>query len=131
MPKKILIVDDDISLAEILGRFLITFGYPQAAIAHDGGEGLLYFEQNPETLLVFTDLRMPNVDGLEFIRKIRKKKIQPKIIIMSGEISSNNDDDLVKYAKQAWADAAIQKPFIPHEVMDALALADVSPKLFQ
>lgn len=127
--KKILIVDDDQPLAEVLGMFLQTFGYPQASFAHDGGEGLLFMREHPEVTLIFTDLEMPNVDGREFIVGCRKAGYTTKIIYMSGTIG--NDDDLVAIAKEIGADAALPKPFLPHKVLDALTIAGVNPSMFK
>lgn len=129
MKKTILIVDDDMFLAELLGKFLITLGYPQAAFAHDGGEGLLFLELNPDTKLVFTDLEMPNVDGEEFIKRFRSAGYEAKVIIMTGNITV--DDNLADYAARVGADAALPKPFLPHKVFDALTMAGISPVVFK
>ncbi len=115
-------------LAEILGKFLETFGYPHSGLAHDGGEALLFLEEHPEVRLIFTDLEMPNVDGREFIRHYREKGGTAKIVLMSGTFTP--EDHLAILAKEANANAALPKPFLPHTVFDALTVAGVSPKMF-
>lgn len=127
--KKILIIDDDRPLAELLGMFLQTFGYPEPVYAGDGNEGLFCLKQEPNIVLVFTDREMPHLDGLEFIEQCRKKNLQIKIILMSGALTS--DDDLIAFAKEIRADAALPKPFLPHKVLDALTLAGISPAIFR
>ncbi len=128
METKILIVDDDVILAEMLGRFLETFGYPQSGLSHDGGEALLFLEEHPEVCLIFTDLEMPNVDGRDFIRQYHEKGGTAKIILMSGTFTP--EDSLAILAKEAHANAALPKPFLPHTVFDVLTFAGVSPKMF-
>ncbi|MDP3661266.1 MAG: response regulator, partial [bacterium] len=113
MPKKILIVDDDRVLAELLGTFLQTFGYPPVCYAGDGLEGLFCLEQDISISLIFTDKEMPNMEGPEFIKQCRSTYPGKKIIYMSGTLST--DDDLIAAAKEVGADAAIPKPFLPHK----------------
>lgn len=67
--KTILIVDDEIDIAETLQSFLELNGY-RVIIASDGQEGLhKVLEQKPD--LVITDMMMPRMDGAELIAKIR------------------------------------------------------------
>lgn len=127
--KKILIIDDDRPLAEILGMFLQTFGYPKPLYAGDGAEGLFAMENDTEIVLIFTDREMPNMEGPEFIKQCRSTYQGKKIIYMSGTISV--DDDLNVTAKEVGADAALPKPFLPHKVFDALTIAGVNPDMFK
>lgn len=129
--KKILIVDDDRMLAELLGNLLETFGYPAPVYSGDGLEGLYALEYYPEVILVFTDREMPNMDGPTFIQKCRRtyKDREIKIVYTSGSLDT--DDDLIAAAREVGADAALPKPFLPHKVLDALTIADVNPKMFQ
>lgn len=127
--KKILIVDDDRVLADMLGIFLETFGYPKPVYAGDGAEGLYAMECDAEITLIFTDREMPNMEGPEFIEKCRRTYQEKKIIYMSATL--NAEDDLIAVAKEVGADAALPKPFFPHGVMDALAIVGVNPEMFQ
>src|SRR3989338_6032035 len=68
--KKILIIDDDRPLAELLGMFLTTFGYPPPVYAGDGNDGLFVLIQE-NIGVIFTDLEMPNMDGETFIKNYR------------------------------------------------------------
>ncbi len=127
---KILIIDDNRCLAEILDRFLMTFGYPEATLANDGGEGLLFLKENPEVALVFTDLAMPNVNGEELIQKSRESGYTGKIILMSGQFPY--DVDMAACQCRGYrVDAKLPKPFLPHKVLDALTIAGVNPSMFK
>lgn len=127
--KKILIVDDDRELAEILGKFLGVFGYPQPIYGGNGKEGLFALMETADIILVFTDLEMPGMGGSDFIQNCRTAKLPIKIILMSGTFSQG--DDLTKLAKEYGADAILAKPFLPHRVLDALTIAEISPALFK
>lgn len=129
VPKKILIIDDDRPLAELLGMLLKIFGYPEPRYAGDGAEGLFVMENDADIALIFTDREMPNMEGPEFIKQCRGKYWDKRIIYMSGTIGQ--DDDLTTIAKEVGADAAIPKPFLPHRLLDALTIAGMSPRLFQ
>ena len=67
--KKILIVDDDTALRTALIRYLEKRGYAVQDAA-SGIEGLNLFEQDPPDLVV-SDVIMPEMDGLEFCRRLR------------------------------------------------------------
>ena len=85
MDKKILVIDDDLSICEALKIHLENEGY-EVKIANDGVEGINYFKMY-EPDLVLLDIVMPKKDGKEVCREIRE--IAPKPVIMitgKGEI---------------------------------------------
>lgn len=67
--KRILVVDDEAALCEVLKARLETFGY-FVATASDGSLGWQELMANPPDL-VLLDIRMPNEDGFTFLRKLR------------------------------------------------------------
>ena len=68
--EKILVVDDDTNICELLRLYLTKEGY-QVTTANDGEEGLEKFNQlKPDMVLL--DVMMPRMDGLEVCRRIRK-----------------------------------------------------------
>ena len=127
--KKILIIDDDRPLAELLGMFLTTFGYPPPVYAGDGNDGLFVLIQE-NIGVIFTDLEMPNMDGETFIKNYRNStQAFARVILMSGQFSPN--DDFLALAKQYNVDAVLSKPFLPHRVLDALTIAGIRPNMFK
>jgi CheY-like chemotaxis protein len=67
--KTVLIVEDEVDLAEVLREALEMYGY-RVVLAHDGREGLVKLaSEQPE--LIITDIMMPLVDGYELIRNVR------------------------------------------------------------
>ena len=76
---KILIVDDDVNICELLRLYLEKEGY-ETAIAHDGETDVEAFE-NGGFDLVLLDVMMPRVDGWEACRRIRAKGNVPIIML--------------------------------------------------
>ncbi|MDX1294650.1 MAG: response regulator [Sulfurimonadaceae bacterium] len=78
----ILLVDDEIDIQNALGT-LLKMWTPNVLIAGNGEEGLkLYEEEKPD--IIITDIRMPVMNGLEMIRKIRQSDINIPIIITTA-----------------------------------------------
>ncbi|HOW90315.1 MAG TPA: response regulator transcription factor, partial [Elusimicrobiales bacterium] len=91
MQKKILIVDDDKDLLDVLGRYLRDHGFSTTA-ARDGAEGLAVIKDfRPD--VVITDAQMPGMDGFAFCRKLRENRASASIpvIIMSGKKTTESD----------------------------------------
>ena len=110
MSKKILIVEDDHNISELLQLYLKNEGY-ETVIANDGGEGVDQFRKfRPD--LVLLDLMLPVMDGWGVLRTIRQDSKVPVIMLTAkGETS-----DKVTGLKQG-ADDYITKPFEMKEVL--------------
>ncbi len=79
---KILVIDDEKPTLSMFKLFLTAYGY-EVYTAEDGEKGLaLFTEISPE--IVFTDIKMPGIDGLEVLRRIRKTGIESEVIIITG-----------------------------------------------
>lgn len=104
MTHKILLVEDDISIQEMVKGYLTKEGFI-VTTACDGEEGLAKFLQDQFDLIIL-DIMMPKIDGLEVMNMIRKKSSVP-ILIMSAK-----DTDLDKaLGLGLGADDYICKPF--------------------
>jgi DNA-binding NarL/FixJ family response regulator len=111
--KKILIVDDDTALRTALIRYLEKRGY-SVRHAASGLEGLAQFEEDQPDLVV-SDVIMPEMDGLEFCRRLRSLRtgqLVPFIFLSSrGEV-----EDRVQ-GHSIGADDYLIKPFEPRELL--------------
>jgi len=92
MPKKALVVDNDFFFVEFLGELLEKRGY-NVTKAYDGKEGIGKFENGPFDVL-FVDLIMPKIDGLQLIKIARQKFAGTAfpIIAISGTVVEQMDD---------------------------------------
>ena len=110
MSKKILIVEDDANIAELLQMYLSREGY-EAIVAPDGGAGVERFRKTAPDL-VLLDIMLPVLDGWGVLRTIRAESKTPVIMLTArGETT-----DKVTGLKQG-ADDYITKPFEMKEVL--------------
>ena len=108
--QKILIVDDDQNICELLRLYLAKEGY-ETLIAHDGEKALELFEQNKPNM-VLLDVMMPKMDGWEVCRRIRAQANTP--IIMLTAKGETFDKVL---GLELGADDYVVKPFDSKEVV--------------
>ena len=107
--EKILVVDDDKNICELLRLYLVKEGY-NVTMVHDGGAALAEFDKlHPD--LVLLDVMMPVMDGWEVCRKLRAKDNTP--IIMLTAKGETYDKVL---GLELGADDYIVKPFDAKEV---------------
>ena len=81
-PRSVLVVDDEEAVAKFVARLLDLQGH-KTSIAHNGAAALEILKQKPHELVI-TDLRMPNMDGLELVTEAKKLNRDQNIIIITG-----------------------------------------------
>lgn len=110
MPFKILIIEDEKNISEIVAKYLEKEGYA-TLIANDGIEGLALFrDSNPD--LVISDVMMPTIDGFEVLREIRLISDVPVIMLTAKQ----EEVDRLKGFENG-ADDYVTKPFSPKELV--------------
>lgn len=110
MPFKILIIEDEKNISEIVAKYLEKEGYT-TLIANDGIEGLALFrDSNPD--LVISDIMMPTIDGFEVLREIRLISDVPVIMLTAKQ----EEVDKLKGFENG-ADDYVTKPFSPKELV--------------
>ena len=108
--RNILVVDDEAQITRVLKTTLSAQGYG-IRTATDGMQALLEMKSwAPD--LVITDLRMPNMDGLELCRQIRKQSRIPIIVL-----SVKGEETIKIEALDAGADDYVTKPFSVNELL--------------
>ena len=118
----ILVVEDEPSIAEIVGLYLNRAGY-EVVIAADGAAALEVLEQREPELMVL-DLMLPKVDGLEITRSVRAKGDMPIIMLTARGSETDRIAGL-----EMGADDYIVKPFSPQELVSRVrAVLRRSPK---
>ena len=105
MTCKILVVDDEPEFCRLLASVLTEMGH-EVSTASGGRQGLAKIRKNPLDL-VFLDIKMPRMDGLECLRRIRKSKRKPVIVVMTGF----GDIQSAREALRLGAEEYISKPF--------------------
>ena len=108
---KILIVDDDKDIVELLSIYVKNEGY-DVEKAYNGKEAITKINTNPDIDLMILDVMMPQLDGMAVVRAVRKDSQIP-ILMLSAK---TDDLDKIQCLVQG-ADDYVTKPFNPLEVM--------------
>ncbi len=103
--ERILIVDDETPILEMVSQYIHLLGY-EASSAKNGQEALTLLKQEPYTILL-TDIKMPDMDGLELMKKVKEEFPGLHIIAMTGHGTSYTFTDVVA----AGATDYLNKPF--------------------
>jgi two-component system phosphate regulon response regulator OmpR len=114
MPTRILIIDDDLRLAEMVGSYLTARGF---AVDHrDGGQRGLEALESREYQAVILDIMLPDLDGFEVCRRIRARSQVPVLMLTArGEAM----DRII--GLEIGADDYLPKPFEPRELVARLS----------
>jgi len=111
MPTKILVIDDDMAITELMSMLLKTHGF-EVITTNSGAEGVkLVRERNPNVILL--DLMMPDLDGWQVSKAIRAFSNAPILIL-----SAINDPSMVASVLDTGADDFLVKP-VPSSVLVA------------
>ncbi|MGC6432767.1 MAG: response regulator [Crocinitomicaceae bacterium] len=114
MGKKILIVDDSESIRVVVGMALRGEGY-EVVVGNDGKHALDLLVENEDVSLIVSDLNMPRLDGISFlkeVRKLNKFKFLPFLILTTESQESKKLE-----AKQSGATGWIIKPFVKEKLI--------------
>jgi len=109
MPKKILVIEDDLEIADICRDYLHAAGH-EGVTAADGVKGLAAARRERPDLIVL-DLMLPEMDGLDVCRNLRRDSDVP-IIMLTARVEET--DKLI--GLELGADDYITKPFSPREL---------------
>jgi CheY-like chemotaxis protein len=116
-PSRILLVDDDDAIRELLELVLQRKGL-QVVKACDGREALSLYKKQ-EFDLVVTDLIMPDKEGIETILEIRAMKRPIRILAISG--GGRVDQSMhLNLARSVGADRVLAKPFLPKDFLEVV-----------
>ena len=113
----ILTVDDDDSFRIIIEEILAKQGYKVSA-ASDGSEAITLLQQHKYDMILL-DIKMPNVDGFEVLKFIKKKNPSTKVIMLTGYA----DLKLAVEAKNLGADDFVAKPIMRDDLISSIEKA--------
>ncbi|MDI6642377.1 MAG: response regulator, partial [Elusimicrobiota bacterium] len=116
MPK-VLVVDDEKNIREALEEFLTDEGY-EVSLAEDGHKGLEKFK-NEDYDLVFMDVRMPGIDGIETLHMMKQSKPEVKVVIITGMPDETTFDRAVSVSPDI-VHGFLAKPFKPDDIRKCL-----------
>ena len=116
---RVLVVDDDPAIREMLAGYLSEHGY-EVALARDGLEAVRVMDAaRPDVLL--TDLEMPNMNGLELTAHVRSRAELAKLPVIM--ITSRSMDKHRRQAASMGVDVYLTKPYTDQELLQHVASA--------
>ncbi|MFP4331062.1 MAG: response regulator [Alkalispirochaetaceae bacterium] len=115
MAKKVLVVDDSVSMRQMLSMILTSGGY-EVVPAQDAKEGLT--KLSDELSAIITDYNMPGMNGVDFIKEVRSGSIASTkpIIMVTTESEQTKKDE----GKAAGATGWITKPFDKSQLLEVM-----------
>ncbi len=114
---RILVIDDDVQVRGAVRRILERAGHTVEDVGN-GDAGLRAHRERPADLII-TDIFMPERDGIETVRELRRESPQVKIIVISGG-DRTQTMDLRKDAELLGAARSLRKPFELSELVRAV-----------
>jgi len=112
---RILIIEDEYEIRELLKRILIYRGY-EVDEARTGKEGLEKVKKIIPDIII-TDLKMPDMDGYHMLfDMVHNLEIDLKIIVISSYFAKHH----IEMCKRLGVDVFIKKPFSPEEILNAI-----------
>lgn len=110
-PASLLFVDDEPNILSSLRRLFRPHGY-QVAVAASGAEGLAHLSGHPVDLVI-SDMRMPEMDGAEFLQEVRQRWPETIRILLTGyadiesTVNAINKGEIFRYVSKPWNDQDI------------------------
>lgn len=111
----LLIVEDEQKIGEILSEYLNMQGH--RVIKHVSGEAALSWLRENRADVVLLDIKMPDVNGLEFLRRMKDMGVESKVVM----ISALRDSGTIEKALELGAHGYLTKPFGLEDVKKSIS----------
>jgi two-component system chemotaxis response regulator CheY len=117
---KILIVDDSATMRRLILRVLrqADFQVDTVLEASNGQEGLQRLVSDPDVQLILSDIHMPEMNGVDFLKAVRTKHAKHALPMVM--ISAEGHESFVQAALESGANACVRKPFTAESIRQAL-----------
>jgi two-component system response regulator GlrR len=112
---KVLIVDDDPEVLDLLGTFLVAFGYEVERALHGADALMAVGSSRPDVVLL--DFRMDGLDGVEVLKRIRARDASLPVIIVTG----HDNPALRRETQELGVQGYLLKPVDPEQLKRAVA----------
>ena len=118
-----LVVDDSKAMRMVLKKIMNEAGF-DVSEAGDGNEALIRLKELDQVDLMLVDWNIPVMDGLEFVRAVRKDKAYDEVPIMM--VTTEDTMDRVVEALDAGANEYVMKPFTSESIIEKLEILGLS-----
>jgi two-component system chemotaxis response regulator CheY len=111
--KKVMIVDDSRTVRQQVAAALVPAGF-EVLEAEDGLDAIERMKVTPDLLLIFCDINMPRMNGLEMLGAVKESGSRSLPIVM---LTTEGRTDIIEKAKRAGAKGWLVKPFKPEQLV--------------
>lgn len=117
---KVLIVDDSATMRKIITRVLRQAEIPCSTVleAGNGIEGLAKLQSDPDIELILSDINMPEMNGVDFVKAVRVTYAKEKLPMIM--VTTEGGEAMMKNALDLGANGYVTKPFTPESIRRAL-----------
>lgn len=116
MQAKILIIDDERELSDVLKKYLILRGYSVTTV-YNGKDGIAEAKKDRYNIII-TDIKLPDINGVEVIKAIEKLDDKVKFLIITGYSITGEVSDLIESSRRVHG--YIFKPFKPEHLEEKI-----------
>ncbi len=132
----ILVIDDEPFIRKLIGRMLYELNVKHVVDAEDGADGLTKVKQSRYGFdVIICDLEMPNMNGFEFVRKLRSDKTLSNpgvpVLILTGHSDEDNVHDSVKLGIHGFLTKPVSKTNLEKRILSAMTSPPIDPKIFE
>ena len=113
---KVLIIDDEKELSDVLKKYLTLKGYSVTTV-YNGKDGIDKARENGYNIII-TDIKLPDINGVEVIRAIEKMDDKVRFLIITGYSITGDISDLIESSKRVHG--YIFKPFKPEHLEEKI-----------
>ena len=115
--RRVVIIDDEPAFAETLTKIVKSLGF-EVTVSTDARSSYAFALENTD--IVFVDVLMPNVSGLEVLEKLARQKTKSSIVLMSGHLERLDEAEKLARELRLNLIGALEKPFRLEDVKDVL-----------
>ncbi len=115
--RRVVIIDDEAAFAETLTKMVKSFGF-DVTVATDARSSYTFELKSSD--IVFVDVLMPNVSGLQVLQKLAQQKAKSSIVLMSGHLERLDEAEKLARKLELNLVGALEKPFRVEDVKDVL-----------
>ncbi|TVM17896.1 response regulator [Oceanidesulfovibrio indonesiensis] len=114
---EVLIIDDEVSFSDILSKRLTKRGF-SVRTADSGAKGLAAMQEKPADIVVL-DMRMPEMDGVETFRAMKKQNPDTEVIFLTGHVDANCALEGLELGAFDWCLKPIDIDALHDKILDA------------
>lgn len=115
--RRVVIIDDEPAFAETLTKMVKSLGF-EVTVSTDPRSSYTFALENTD--VVFVDVLMPNVSGLQVLEKLAQQKTRSSIVLMSGHLERLDEAEKLARKLDLNLVGALEKPFRIEDVKDVL-----------